>query len=1269
MASLRVKVPVEPEDVHSCHLCVRAQNVKCHNTLIKHFKLKHSEVAICFECRYCRNPVASIKRYPSHRRNCQQAPSTGTRSPVPEASDTSDDSRSSLVTVPEAPVARECLRDVVVPVTDFDMITNRHLNQLISVTPDDLPELTTAAHGRSRHSDATNDDTSSSSTPIPARDTLTNLTDDDAFSTPAASPARTTGLIDNDLNPHRAAPPPIESLTAANNTEITEETERPVSAPISTLSARHGDSAATDEDPDHEPEAVRPITENEIAEFVAEARSRSENRRATCTVISASTAARLNQAASARRNAAPAPQESELTPLQAELLGKLRLDCCDLATLSGVATQLADAALRARQSERGEPTQRRPSRPDVGPTYVRRPPPRRRRYNATDASNIQKLYRRNRKKAMYHILNDMKPYCNAPKNDVHNHFTRLFSNNDYQVTAPPECIPNLPIAQDEDSSRLLTAPINRAEVVNRLARMTNTAPGPDGLRYFELSKIDPGCHVLSELYSKCLTLKQIPLSWKESKTALIFKAGDTNDLNNWRPLCLGNTIAKLYSAIIADRITRWANKNNLISNAQKGFLDFEGCLEHNFILQSAIEDSRRRGTQLCIAWLDLANAFGAIPHEHILNTLKALNMPEEAISIVTDMYHGAFTRAVTAEGMTDPVPILSGVKQGCPLSPILFNLALEPILRAVLNRLNATGYRMLEEADSGITVNLLAYADDLVLMAKDDDSLQSLLDICAEAADWCGLTFKPSKCATLHIDRKIRNSQQVLPTIFNIEESEIRALKAGEHYRHLGVPTGYKNRQTPEETVNEIVEKFKQIDTSLLAPWQKIDAAATFLMPKLDFIMRGAEVEIRPLTKADQVIKRLGKKWMFLPQRASPEIVHIAPSKGGAGLMPLRTGRYTLAIVQGFKMLTCNDEQVRRVALRSLRAVVQTKLRRPIENQDLVAYLNGQCNGTGGHKSFWARVRRSSFEVNKLFKIKWQWDPLLREIQLTVPKPSRDADSSETKLAQRPSVCYDLREATRAALLKRLLRKPDQGKVLEIATQATASNHMMRNGSFTRFADWRFVHRARLDCVPLNATKRFGDGPENCRKCPAVRETLPHVINCCHHHALARNLRHNAIASRIAKAIPSRLGTIRENQQVPGYTGERRLRPDIVITNEQEKRIIICDITVAFENRYDAFTRARQEKISKYEPIIEQYRDKGWTALQDAIVVGSLGSWDPANERTLRMLNISRRYAGLMRKLIVSDTIRWSRDMYVEHVTGQRQFPVNVPAPMPEDQA
>jgi hypothetical protein len=58
----------------------------------------------------------------------------------------------------------------------------------------------------------------------------------------------------------------------------------------------------------------------------------------------------------------------------------------------------------------------------------------------------------------------------------------------------------------------------------------------------------------------------------------------------------------------------------------------------------------------------------------------------------------------------------------------------------------------------------------------------------------------------------------------------------------------------------------------------------------------------------------------------------------------------------------------------------------------------------------------------------------------------------------------------------------------------------------------------------------------------------------------------------------------------------------------------------------------------------------------DAFVIGALGGWDPANGQIINYLKLGRHYCRLMRRLMCTDAIRWSRDMYVEHLTGRRQY-------------
>ena len=226
----------------------------------------------------------------------------------------------------------------------------------------------------------------------------------------------------------------------------------------------------------------------------------------------------------------------------------------------------------------------------------------------------------------------------------------------------------------------------------KLNKMKTTAPGKDGVKYSQLKRADPGCLVLQTIYNSCFKEEKTPKAWDSSRTVLIHKKGNHRDLNNWRPLTLGNTIAKLYARITSSRVCMWTAKNNIISPKQKGFVDTEGCYGNNFIVQSIIDDSRRNGKEAVLAWLDLSNAFCSIPHKHINNVLQNIRFPEKLRNIIHNIYRNTTTTITTPEGDTEDINIKSGVKQRCPLSPIIFNIAIEPLLRTVQSVQHDCGY-------------------------------------------------------------------------------------------------------------------------------------------------------------------------------------------------------------------------------------------------------------------------------------------------------------------------------------------------------------------------------------------------------------------------------------------------------------------------------------------------------------------------------------------------------------------------------------------------
>ena len=211
----------------------------------------------------------------------------------------------------------------------------------------------------------------------------------------------------------------------------------------------------------------------------------------------------------------------------------------------------------------------------------------------------------------------------------------------------------------------------------------------------------------------------------------------------------------------------------------------------------------------------------------------------------------------------------------------------------------------------------------------------------------------------------------------------------------------------------------------------------------------------------------------------------------------------------------------------------------------------------------------------------WTWNATRKNYEIAIPASNQQPDIIKIHPLASGQLAGLLKRAARQSYLDRLLKKPDQGKVHEVASQWSTSSHFMRTGLYTRFCEWRFIHRARLGVVPLNATRRFGTGDKRCRRCGDALETLPHVINHCPLLLTAMQMRHNAVQNRIAKAIPKHMGTVTINGNCAGATSAdtKAQRPDIVVWKEGTKKIFIIDISCPFEKRYGSVPPDQNQHI------------------------------------------------------------------------------------------
>ena len=148
--------------------------------------------------------------------------------------------------------------------------------------------------------------------------------------------------------------------------------------------------------------------------------------------------------------------------------------------------------------------------------------------------------------------------------------------------------------------------------------------------------------------------------------------------------------------------------------------------------------------------------------------------------------------------------------------------------------------------------------------------------------------------------------------------------------------------------------------------------------------------------------------------------------------------------------------------------------------------------------------------------------------------------------SQRHQVMSTFRKHRCAMHLDALLQLPSQGNVMDCVANERSRSHILQTGDFIRFADWRFIHRARLNLLLLNGSRHHDHhGNKSCRHCCYESKTLLHVINHCMRYAELITRRHNVIVSRVRKAAQQCFTILAENETVVG-----NLRPDLVLVRQ-----------------------------------------------------------------------------------------------------------------------
>ena len=245
--------------------------------------------------------------------------------------------------------------------------------------------------------------------------------------------------------------------------------------------------------------------------------------------------------------------------------------------------------------------------------------------------------------------------------------------------------------------------------------ITNKASGGDGIpvELFQILEDD----AVKGLHSICQQIwktQQWPQDWKRSVFIPIPKKGNAKECSNYCTIALISHASKVMLKILQ-------YMNCELPDVQAGFIKGRGTRVQIANIRWIIEKAREFQKNIYFCFIDCAKAFDCANHNKLWKILKEMEIPDHLTCLLRNLYAGQEATVRTGHGTTDWFQIGKGVRQGCTLSPCLFNFYAECIMR------NAG----LEEAQAGIkiagrNINNLRYADDTILITESEE-LKSLL--------------------------------------------------------------------------------------------------------------------------------------------------------------------------------------------------------------------------------------------------------------------------------------------------------------------------------------------------------------------------------------------------------------------------------------------------------------------------------------------------------------------------------------------------------------
>jgi hypothetical protein len=293
----------------------------------------------------------------------------------------------------------------------------------------------------------------------------------------------------------------------------------------------------------------------------------------------------------------------------------------------------------------------------------------------------------------------------------------------------PETGNNMDINNDLGHNNNLNGIITLREVERALlAAKCGKAPGIDNIPV-DVLKNTTAAHFLLQLFNMCFTNSIIPEAWQKSIVTPIPKDRTLDRRNpyNYRGLSLANSMSKVYCGVLNSRLSTWAETNGKLSDEQNGFRKRRSCADHLSTFTLITETRRKRNQPTYAAFIDFSKAFDRVDRGLLWTKLQMKGVDGHMLQALKSLYQNTQSCLRINGYYTQWFNVLSGVKQGCLLSPLLFNLFIDDLTQKIKDLKCGVPFENKQ-------LPILLYADDIVLLSDTEKGLQLMLNT---LNTWC----------------------------------------------------------------------------------------------------------------------------------------------------------------------------------------------------------------------------------------------------------------------------------------------------------------------------------------------------------------------------------------------------------------------------------------------------------------------------------------------------------------------------------------------------